>query len=76
MYMEVDDVEVVKKIIEKNNKDTNGSCGVYIAAIQQQTNFPMEKLNKILRELYNQKFFKLREGLNGKLIFKNKKAPQ
>ena len=70
--MEDLDIEVVKEIITKNHKETNGSCGIYIAAIQQQTKFPMTKLNQILRELYDQKFFKLREGLNGKLIFKKK----
>lgn len=63
-------IEVVKEIISKNHKETNGSCGIYIAAIQQQSKIPMNKLNPILRKLYEEKYFNLREGLNGKLIFK------
>lgn len=63
-------IEIVKEIISKNHKETNGSCGIYIATIQQQYKIPMNKLNPILRKLYEEKYFNLREGLNGKLIFK------
>ena len=70
--MEDFDLEIVKKIILKNHKETNGRCGIYIAAIQQQSKIPMNKLNPILRKLYEEKYFNLREGLNGKLIFKRK----
>jgi len=63
-------IEFVKNIIDKTHNDSNGSCGVYIAFIQKQIQLTMGELNPILRKLYNEKYFVLREGLNGKLIFK------
>lgn len=66
----MDQADTVKEIIDKTHKDSNGSCGIYIAFIQRQIQITMDELNPILRKLYNEKYFVLREGLNGKLIFK------
>lgn len=66
----MDQADTVKEIIDKIHKDSNGSCGIYIAFIQRQIQLTMDELNPILRKLYNEKYFVLREGLNGKLIFK------
>lgn len=61
---------IVKGIIDNTHKASKGSCGIYIAEILNQTKLTIEDLHKILRKLYSEKYFILREGLNGKLIFK------
>lgn len=64
------DVEKVKAIIDKNHTKSNGSCGLPIPELQIESDMDSQTLNGILRQLYNEKYFILRKGLNGKLIFK------
>lgn len=66
----MDHTEKVKSIIDKKNKDSNGSCGIAIPDMALQSQLSKEELNPILKQLYSEKYFILREGINGKLIFK------
>jgi len=66
----MDHTEIVKGIIDKKNKDSNGSCGISIPDMALQSQLSNEELNPILKQLYSEKYFILREGINGKLIFK------
>lgn len=66
----VDNVEIVKNIIDKKHAASEGSCGTPIPELQQESEIKYEDLKVILRQLYDEKYIKVREGLNGKLIFK------
>lgn len=66
----MDDVEKVKAIIDKKHTKSNGSCGLPIPELQRESDMDSQTLNGILRQLYSDKYFILRKGLNGKLIFK------
>lgn len=63
----------VKHLIQEKFSSSNGKCGLYIADLQNQTNLPEQELKTILRTLFDEKFFTVREGLNGKMLtMKNK----
>lgn len=49
---------------------SGGTCGLSIPDLQIQSEIPHDELKLILRELYDGKYFKVREGINGKLVFK------
>jgi len=66
----MDEVEKVKAIIDKHHTKSDGSCGLPIPMLQIESEISNEELKVILRKLYEEKYFRLREGLNGKLIFK------
>lgn len=66
----MDNVDNVKNIIDKKHAASEGSCGTPIPDLQQESEIEHEDLKVILRQLYDQKYIKVREGLNGKLIFK------
>jgi transcription initiation factor IIE alpha subunit len=57
-------------LIDINHETTEGMCGLTIPDLQEKSGIKMEKLKIILRQLYEEKYIKVREGLNGKLIFK------
>jgi hypothetical protein len=67
----MDEIEVVKQIINEKHINSNGSCGICIPDIAFETSFSYEILNPILRKLYQEKYFVLKKGINGKLIFKS-----
>lgn len=69
----MDNVEKVKDLIDKNYIKSEGKCGLPIPELQIESEIPNEALKVILRQLYDEKYFRLREGLNGKMIFKNNK---
>jgi hypothetical protein len=66
------DTEKVKAIIDKKHKDSNGSCGTYIPDMAFKTELTNGKLYPILRSLYDDKYITVKDGINGKMIFKNK----
>jgi len=66
----MDNTEKVKAFIDKKHKESGGSCGTYIPDISIETELEYDVLKPILKQLHNDKYFFLREGLNGKLIFK------
>jgi len=66
----MDDTEKVKKAIDKKHADSNGSCGTSIPDMAFQTCLSHDELNPILKQLYADKYFVLRNGINGKMIFK------
>lgn len=62
--------EKVKHIVDENHTITDGMCGITIPYIQKKAESTHEELKLILRQLYDEKYIRVREGLNGKLIFK------
>lgn len=66
----MDNVEKVKNLIDKRHKESEGKCGLPIPELQTESKISNEDLKPILRKLYDEKYIKVREGLNGKLIFK------
>jgi len=66
----MENIEIVKKIIDQKHSKSNGSCGSYIPDIAAETKLPYDVLNPIFRKLYSDKYIVVREGINGKLIFK------
>ncbi|MFH6944632.1 hypothetical protein [Flavobacterium sp. FlaQc-50] len=66
----VDNVEKVRSIVDKKHISSEGRCGLPIPDLQIESNISNEDLKVILRKLYDDKYIKVREGLNGKLIFK------
>jgi hypothetical protein len=66
----MDDVQKVKEVIDKKHALSNGSCGIRIPDIAFDTGFSYAVLNPILRKLYNEQYFVLKQGINGKMIFK------
>lgn len=68
----MDNTEKVKGVIDKKHADSNGRCGIYIPDMAIESSLPYEVLNPILRSLYNEKYFILKQGINGKMIFKKR----
>lgn len=52
---------------------TGGNCGVQIVEIKLKLGISSEKIKTCLRELYKKDLIFVREGIHGKLIFKNGK---
>lgn len=67
----MDNTGIVKQIIDKKHSSSNGSCGILIPDMAIESNLSYEVLNPILRILYDEKYFILKQGINGKMIFKN-----
>jgi hypothetical protein len=66
----MDETERVKEIIDKKHSSSNGSCGILIPDLTIQSGLSYAALNPILRVLYDEKYFVLKQGINGKMIFK------
>jgi hypothetical protein len=66
----MDNETIIKEFIIENLKLSNGSCGIPMPKISNETAIPYKEVLLILRDLYKQKLFSIREGLNGKMIFK------
>lgn len=60
----------VTKAIDEHYSKTNGMCGLLIATLRYNLNVPYSELKPILTELYKEKFFHIRTGINGQMIFK------
>lgn len=67
----MDDTQKVKEAIDGKHKSSGGSCGMYVPDLSKETELTYAVLRPILKQLYDEKYFILREGLNGKMIFKN-----
>lgn len=66
----MDNTGIVKQIIDKKHLNSNGSCGVLMPEMAIESNLSYEVLNPILRILYDENYFILKQGINGKMIFK------
>ena len=66
----MDNTQKVKQTIDEKHRISNGSCGILIPDMAFITGLDYETLNIILRKLYSEKYFCLKEGINGKMIFK------
>jgi hypothetical protein len=66
----MENIENVKEIINSYHIQTEGRCGLPIPDIQKKSSLSLEETKIILRQLYDEKYIKVREGLNGKLIFR------
>lgn len=66
----MDNEQLVRNFITENIKVSGGSCGITIPRISIETGIKYENLRPILKILYDEKLFSLREGINGKMIFK------
>ena len=62
----------IKELITQKHTTSSGRCGLYIVDLQNELKLTIEELRPLLRKLYEQKFFIVREGLNGKLLCKKK----
>ncbi len=62
--------EKVFQLIKDYHDKTNGKCGLLIVTIQNELKTDYETLRNILKKLHADKKIKVREGINGKLIFK------
>jgi len=67
----MDNTQKVIQTIDKKHQSSNGSCGTLIPDMAFATGLDYEILNLILRKLYSEKYFCLKDGINGKMIFKN-----
>lgn len=61
------------KIIEENHIRTNGMCGTSIPQVMILLNKEASAIKESLLKLWKEKKVIIREGINGKLIFKNNK---
>ncbi|TDD77116.1 hypothetical protein [Flavobacterium caseinilyticum] len=68
----MDHTKTVKEAIDIKHKSSNGSCGTLIPDLAISTGIPYEELYPVLRVLYDQKYFVMKQGINGKMIFKRK----
>lgn len=66
----MDNLEKVKEIIDQYHIQTEGMCGMPMPDIQKESELTLDELKSVLRQLYDKKLIKVREGVNGKLIFK------
>ena len=62
--------QVLQQIEEAHNK-SKGKCGITIPSIQNNLDLSYKTLRPILEKLYREKKIIIRDGINGKLIFKN-----
>lgn len=62
----------IKELITQKHQSSSGRCGLYIVDLQNELKLTDEELKPLLRQLYYEKFFIVREGLNGNLLCKNK----
>lgn len=68
----MDYTQTVKEAIDNKHKSSNGSCGTTIPDLAISTGIQYDELYPVLRTLYDQKYFVMRNGINGKMIFKRK----
>lgn len=73
MFYLVDSKSKIKEIIDKKHVEHDGKCGIYIPNLMRETELSIDNLNPILKELYSEKYFILRKGINGPMIFKKVK---
>ena len=58
------------KIVEEKHINTNGMCGISIPKIMISLNKEAKVVKESLLKLWKEKKIIIREGVNGKLIFK------
>jgi len=63
------DATTVLELITKHQQNTNNKCGVPVPLILIECATSYELLKPILNSLFTEKKIKVREGINGKLIF-------
>ena len=63
--------EKIKRLVEERSALTNNHSGLYLPEISKALNIKELELRKTLNELFIEGFLKVRDGVNGKLIFKN-----
>lgn len=61
--------DAIKLAIIGHRHQRGPDCGLSIIALQQELDVPFASMKPVLRELYDDGFFTVREGLNDKLIF-------
>ena len=66
----MDGIDKVKSILDEHHTKSGGSCGITIPNVHLLSKIPYPKINQILKQLYEEKYFKLRKGINGHLLFK------
>ena len=66
----MDHTQKVKQLIDQKHQSSNGSCGILIPELAISIGVDHQTLNLILRELYAEKYFILKKGINGRMIFK------
>lgn len=66
LALKIDAMEAIKD----HHSKTNVMCGLLIATLRYNLNVPYQELKPILTELYKEKFFHIRPGINGQMIFK------
>lgn len=64
--------KVLDFIVKKQNI-TDNKCGTSEIYVRQTMDIDKETLRSILNDLYKQGLITIRKGVNGKLIFLNKK---
>jgi hypothetical protein len=62
--------ERVLNLLEEYHRKTGGKCGLSFVNICIELSVSNEIIKPILNYLYKQKVILIREGINGKLIFK------
>lgn len=58
------------KIIERQTLNGN-LCGTTSIYLMQELNISANEINKMLNQLYKEKFITIRKGINNQLIFLN-----
>ena len=69
----MENLDKVKHLIQQKSDSSKGKCGLYLVDLQNKMKLPEQELKTILRTLYDEKFFVLREGLNGRMLTIKKK---
>lgn len=63
-------IDQIKNEIEHKHKSSNGKCGLYIVELCDKIELDYNTIRPHLESLYKEKFFTVKEGINGKLLFK------
>lgn len=61
----------VKEIIKKSHDVTGGACGISPIVVTAAAGTDWKTLEPVLKQLHEEKYFKVRKGINGKLYFYN-----
>jgi len=66
-------IDELKHIFKVAHDLTNGKCGITMINIMDATGEDWKKLEPHLRQLHQEKYFRVRKGINGNLYFLNAK---
>lgn len=61
------------EIINKHHENTDGHCGLSVVKLSAISGLEIGEVKKKLNQLWEEKKIKVRDGINGKLIFKKVK---